>query len=232
MTTPNIIATPTHIPDDFGVAGSKIPPRGGGGTPTLRDMLRELQTATLALDAALGAVDTANLASTAHNEGASLIGIEDAASLYTATTVEAALAEVRVLANAAIALDKRTVTITEATLTDAVNGEAQAINIGAVLPANANVLAHEVNVATLFSGGGASAVKLDIGGTSTTALVSQMDVFTGAATGALSPRTGAHAQGKFSAQQLVATFTPDVGHTLAGLTAGSLTITVWFSVLP
>lgn len=58
-----------------------------------------------------------------------------------------------------------------------------------------------------------------------------MDVFTGAATGALSPRTGAHAQGKFSAEQLVATFTPDAGHTLNDLTAGSLTITVWFSVL-
>lgn len=133
--------------------------------------------------------------------------------------------------SAGVALQKRTVIVTEADLTDAVNGEAQAVNVGAVLPANAVVLAHEVNVATLFSGGGATAVKLDVGGTSSTAIVNQMDVFTGAATGALSPRTGAHAQGKFSAQQLVATFTPDAGHTLAGLTAGSLTVTVWFSVL-
>jgi hypothetical protein len=132
---------------------------------------------------------------------------------------------------AGVGLQKRTVTIGQADLTDAVNGEAQAINVGAVLPANAVILAHEVNVATLFSGGGATAVKLDIGGSSTTAIVDQMDVFTGAATGALSPRTGAHAQGKFSAEQLVATFTPDGGSALLGLTAGSLTITVWFSVL-
>ena len=133
--------------------------------------------------------------------------------------------------SATVALQKRTVTVTEADLTDAVNGEAQAVNVGAVLPANAVVLAHEVNVATLFSGGGATAVKLDLGGTSTTAIVNQMDVFTGAATGALSPRTGEHAQGKFSAQQLVATFTPDAGHNLNALTAGSVTITVWFSIL-
>ena len=133
--------------------------------------------------------------------------------------------------SAGVALQKRTVTITHADLTDAVAGEAQAINIGAVLPANAVVLAHEVNVGTLFSGGSVSAVKLDIGGTDADAIVSQMDVFTGAATGALSPRTGVHAQGKFSAEQLVATFTPDGGHTLLALTAGSVAITVWFSVL-
>jgi hypothetical protein len=128
-------------------------------------------------------------------------------------------------------VQKKTVTITEATLTAAVNGQAQAVNVGTALPTNAVVIAHEVNVATLFSGGSATAVKMDLGGTSTTAIVNQLDVFTGAATGALSPRTGAHAQGKFSAEQLVATFTPDAGHTLAGLTAGSLTITVWYVVL-
>ena len=134
-------------------------------------------------------------------------------------------------ADAAIGLAKKTVTIGHADLTDAVNGEAQVINIGTALPANAVVLAHEVNVATLFSGGSASAVKLDVGGTTADAIVSQQDVFTGADTGALSLRTGTHAQGKFSSEQLVATFTPDGGHTLAGLSAGSLTITVWYAVL-
>lgn len=132
----------------------------------------------------------------------------------------------------AAVLQSRTAQITYADLTSAVNGEAQAINIGAALPANAVVVGHEVNVATLFSGGSATAVKLDVGGTTATHIVSQMDVFTGAATGALSPRTGAHAQGKFSAQQLKANFTPDAGHTLDGLTAGDLTVTVWFHVLP
>jgi hypothetical protein len=128
-------------------------------------------------------------------------------------------------------LQKVTVHITEADLTDAVNGEAQSISIGAALPANANVLGHEVNIATLFSGGGAAAVKLDIGGTVATGIVNQLDVFTGAATGALSPGTGAHRQGKFGGQQLAAKFTPDGGHNLAGLTAGDVTITIWYVVL-
>ena len=128
-------------------------------------------------------------------------------------------------------LQKRTVTVLHGDLTAAVAGEAQAINVGAVLPANAVVLAHEVDVNTLFSGGGATAVKLDVGGTDADAIVLQLDVFTGALTGPQSPRTGVHAQGKFSAQQLTATFTPDGLSTLLGLTAGELTVTVWFSVL-
>lgn len=127
-------------------------------------------------------------------------------------------------------VQKRTVTVGEADLTNAVNGSPQAVNIGAVLPSGAVVLAHEVNVATLFSGGSASAVKLDVGGTTSTAIVNQQDVFTGAATGALSPTTGAHGRGKFSGEQLVATFTPDGAHNLAALTAGALTVSVWFIV--
>ncbi len=132
------------------------------------------------------------------------------------------------VANVDAVVQKRTVTIGEADLTDAVAGEAQAINIGAALPAGAVVIGHEVTIATLFSGGSVSAVKLDVGGTAATAIVNQLDVFTGASTGALSPRTGAHPQGRFSTVQLRATFTPDGGHALVALTAGSLTITVWF----
>src|SRR5258708_521859 len=121
---------------------------------------------------------------------------------------------------------KKTVTIGEALLTQAVNGTAQAINIGTALPANAVVVGHEVNIATLFSGGGATAVKLDVGGTDVQGVVKQQDVFTGATTGKTSLRTGNSPQGTVSAQQLVATFTPDAGHTLLALTAGSLTVTV------
>jgi hypothetical protein len=120
--------------------------------------------------------------------------------------------------------------IQHSNLTDAVNGHAQAVNISSALPTDAVVIAHEVQVDTLFSGGSATAVKLDLGGTDVDAIVSQMDVFTGAATGALSPRSGAHAQGGFSAQQLVATFTPDASHNLNALTAGDLTITVYYLV--
>lgn len=187
---------------------------------------------SLALSTMYAQGGNAALASVEPGQGASLVGIEDSGTLFTATNVEDALAEVKTLADAAIALGKRTVQITHADLTDAVNGEAQVINIGDALPTNAVVLGHEVLVSTLFSGGSVSAVALDIGGTDADAIVDGMDVFTGAATGSLSPRTGAHAQGKFSAQQLTATFTPDGAHTLAELTAGDLTITVWYTILP
>lgn len=141
MSSTLIIAQPTEIPDTFGSGGANMAPEGGNGTPTLRDMLRELQTATLALDTALGGVDTANLASTAHGEGASLIGIEDAGALYTATTVEGALAEVRTVANAAMSVQKASVAI-DFTTDLAGLGTATTFdkNIGAALPANARVL--------------------------------------------------------------------------------------------
>lgn len=163
---------------------------------------------------------------------ASVQGIRDVATIYTATTVEGALAEVKALADAAIALAKKEQRIQHTDLTNAVNGATQAINIGTALPANAVVLAAQVNIATLFSGGGASAVKLDVGGTDIDAIGAQHDVFTGAATGALTlTPAGVHTRGKFSSEQLVATFTPDGGHNLDGLTAGDLTVTVWYSIL-
>jgi ureidoglycolate hydrolase len=113
-----------------------------------------------------------------------------------------------------------------------VNGEAQVINIGAVLPANAIVLAHEINLATPFSGGSVAACAIDVGGTDPNAICNSMTVFTGAPTGAqaFSP-LGDHPYGKFSAEQLAVTFSPDGAHALLALSAGSLTITIWFSIL-
>jgi len=169
---------------------------------------------------------TALLASASTGAGASLVSIEDAATQIAATQVEGALAEL-----AAKAVQKRTVTVGHADLTDAVNGEAQVLNVGTALPANAVVLGHDVFVTTLFSGGSVSAVTVDIGGTDADAIVDGMDVFTGAATGALTGTAGVHPRGKFSSQQLTATFLPDGGHTLLALSAGALTITVWFFVL-
>jgi len=128
---------------------------------------------------------------------------------------------------------RRVVTIDHADLTNAVNGTAQAISIGSALPAGAVVQGFEVSIATLFSGGGATSVKLDVGGTVATggvvtSIVNQLDVFTGAATGRLWPVTGSRPLGRYPSQQLVATFTPDGAHTLLGLTAGALTVAVWF----
>jgi hypothetical protein len=174
------------------------------------------------------AVAASELASTSAGLGASLIGYQGG------TTVQAAVAAViaESAASTAGALQKRTVTVGHATLTDAVAGEAQAINIGAVLPANAVVIAREVALATPFSGGGVSSCLLDVGGTDVDAIVNALELITDAPTESeVNAAGGIKPQGGYSAQQLVATFTPDGGHTLADLTAGSVVITVWFHVL-
>jgi hypothetical protein len=154
------------------------------------------------------------------------IQIKDSAGLFTATTVEGALAEL-----GALKIGKRTVTVGHADLTTAANNTAQVVNIGAALPTNAFVIAHDVTVTTLFSGGEASACTVDIGGTDADAIVDGMDIFTGAATGALTGTAGVHPKGDFSAQQLTATFLTDASHAVLGLDAGALTITVWFAVV-
>lgn len=136
------------------------------------------------------------------------------------------------------ALQKRQQRIQYTDLTDAVNGEAQAKNVGAALPANAVVLGHEVQLTTQFTGGGATSCKLNLGGTDTVAICNQFDVFGSTAAGKrYSPGYehgtlhGDHCTGLFSSEQLVATFTPDASHALSGLTAGDMTVTVWFMVL-
>lgn len=160
------------------------------------------------------------LASPASGKGASLIAIEDAAGLYAATDVEAALA--------AAPLKSVTVTVLHSDLTEAVNGTLESVSIGAALPAGAVVVAHEVDITTLFSGGAASAVTCDVGGTDVDAIVNALDVFTGAATGKLTGALGVHSRGLFSAEQLVVSFTPDGAHALLGLDAGELDVTVWY----
>jgi hypothetical protein len=128
-------------------------------------------------------------------------------------------------------IQKRTVTIGHADLTDAVNGEAQAINIGAVLPANARIIGRELTGLTEFSGGSVSAVTLSIGGTDADCIVAAQDVFTGAGVVSKEGTSGVNPNGNLGGQQLKATFTPDAGHALDALTAGAVTITVLFAVL-
>ena len=174
------------------------------------------------------------LAATTAGKGASLIGIQDAGNLITATTVEGALAEIAAVTDGGAVIQKRELRVQHGDpgfpAGDA-NGTADVINLGAVLPANAIVLATEVNIATLFSGGGLTAVKLDVGGTDAQGIVKQQDVFTGATSGATALRTGNLPVGKYSGQQLVLTFTPDAGHKMSAATAGDLTVDVWYSVL-
>lgn len=120
------------------------------------------------------------------------------------------------------ALQKRTVTVGESSLT----GISQVVNIGAVLPANAVVLGHEIVVTTQGVLAG-NDLTITVGGTAPAAIVASTDL-DALAPGKYSGTLGAHPRGSFSAEQLVATF---AASNLASLSAGNWTITVWFSVL-
>lgn len=127
-------------------------------------------------------------------------------------------------------VQKRTVTVGEADLTNAVNGSPQAINIGAVLPASARILGCELTANTQFTGGSVASVTLSVGGTGTTDVVNAADVL-GGGTGSRHGTFGPNPNGNLGGQQLVATFTPDGAHALSALTAGATTITVFYTVL-
>lgn len=175
-----------------------------------------------------------DLASTATGKGASTVGIFDNAGLFTATEVESALAEVKAIADAAVGVVKRTVTVGHVDLTNAVNGTAQSINIGATLPANARIAYVDVRALTPFTGGSASAVTLMVGSSGDLdAIIASSDVFAAAVDGGPSTLVRGIRPNKMFVTigaQLLATFTPDGGHTLDGLTAGSVIVDVWYFV--
>lgn len=179
----------------------------------------------------------AELLSTANGKGASTVGIEDAGGVYTATNVEAALAEVKTIADAGMPVLKKTVTVAynNAALAAAnSNGAAATVNIGTALPSNARIVGVDMRSLTVFSGGSASAVKVDIGTSGDIdALIAQADVFAAAVDGgpATMPSGVRPSKTYASGGQLIATFTPDVGHQLANLTAGTVVIDVLYTVL-
>lgn len=132
-----------------------------------------------------------------------------------------------------VGVQRRVVTITHADLTTAANGTAEAENVGIALPAGARVIGCDVLLTTQFTGGAASAVTLSVGAAgATTALINAFDAFgsTAGAAYAAGASAATRPRGVFSSTQLIATFTPDAGHALLGLTAGSVTITVDFVV--
>ena len=170
-----------------------------------------------------GAVLSTALASTANGEGAALVGVEDAAGLYAGNDLEEVLIELR---------GKRTVTVGHADLTEATNNTGQAINIGAVLPADARIVSVDMRALTVFTGGSVSAVTCDVGTSGDVdALIDGADLQTTAVDGG--PATmpaGIRPNKTFvsGGAQLLATFYPDSGHALLALAAGSVVIDVFF----
>lgn len=140
----------------------------------------------------------------------------DAGGYFTATTQEGQLQEL-----GAMRIQKRTVTVDEAALT----GSSQAVNVGAALPTNAVVIAHEivVNEAAV----GQSDLTITLGGTDVDAIVASTDL-DALNLGSYQGTLGVHHRGSFSGEQLVATF---AATNLATLSAGNYTFNVWFFVL-
>lgn len=174
------------------------------------------------------------LASTTNGRGASTVAIEDAATLYTATNVEAALAEVKVLVDAGMPVLKKTVTVGHADLTSAVDGAAQAINIGTAMAANARIVGVDMRSHTAFTGGGASALACDVGSSGDIdALVDGADLFAAAVDGGPSTMPLGIRPNKTyaSSTQLIATFTPDGSTNGVDFTAGSVVIDVLYVIL-
>lgn len=143
-----------------------------------------------------------------------------------------ALASAYAGAASGVALQKRSVTVGHADLTDA--DTSQDINIGAVLPANARILGVSIHTVTAFAGGTVSALALDIGTSGDIdALVDGADLFAAAVDGQAATRPLGIAPNKLYASagaQLVARFV-STGDNLVNLTAGTATIDVLFSVL-
>lgn len=176
-------------------------------------------------------VSLADLAAVTNAHGAALIGIEDVGTIFTATTVEAALAEVKVLVDAGMTVLKKTLTADHTTITAAAATEA--LNIGTALPANSRIVGVDMRTLTPFSGGTVGDFTVDVGTAGDVdALIDGADLFTAAVDGgpATMPQ-GVRPNKCFAAGgQLIATFrcgSDDVGDA----TVGAVTIDVLYVVL-
>jgi hypothetical protein len=123
--------------------------------------------------------------------------------------------------------------VLESDLVNAVNGSPVSIAMRPEsLPAGAVILGRSINVATLFTGGGATSVVLTVGYPTQLGAVASLEVNNTTATGkSLQGAAGASPAGPALASQVPQlTFTPDGAHNLSGLTAGDLTVELYYSV--
>jgi hypothetical protein len=169
----------------------------------------------VAAAAAVTALEAA-LALTTTPGGASYVGVYDAATQITATTVEGALAEI-----VPKTIQKRTVHVAHGDLTGATTD----INLGAVLPTNAVVLGREFDVTEQFAGEADCTVTM--GGTDADGIVASTDL-DAMVIGKHCGTDGIHPTGKYSAEQLALHFAATA---LGDLTAGEMDVTAWYFVL-
>lgn len=130
----------------------------------------------------------------------------------------------------ALAPVKLNLTIATAQLASLAAGvKTTTVPLGSVLPAGTRPLWRELVLTTPFSGGGATSVLLDIGGTVPNDIVAGQSLFAGAPA-AMQGTSGTNPNGDHGGQQLHAVVTSDVD--LSQLTAGSVTIALFTGALP
>lgn len=122
-------------------------------------------------------------------------------------------------------------TVGHAQLTDADNGDAQQITLG-TLPANAVVLYRRIKTSTAFSGGSIATLGIETGiATNADQFLTSFDGLAAVSATNLA-ESATPASPTTASVAMVATFTPDAGHNLAALDAGSVDILVEIMVLP
>ena len=121
---------------------------------------------------------------------------------------------------------KRQLQVTHADLTAAATSEA--IDIGSAFGDDVVVLGCLIDVTTLFSGGSVSAITAEVGIDSgdTDAMMTALDVFTGAATGKKTGY-GVGPAGWYGGIQPSILFSA-TGDNVVNLTAGDLTVTIYY----
>lgn len=124
-------------------------------------------------------------------------------------------------------------TIAHGDLTAAVNGAEQDILVG-VLPPNAVVLGRSVNINTFFTGGAATAVTCALGTGAAgdpDSIMAALNVFDTTTNDIpVQGTSGVSPVGPYSGASIYAQFDCDAGHALLGLTAGELTVEIYYAV--
>lgn len=194
-------------------------------------------------DMAAGGVAAANAAGTAqkparadhvHAVTAAAIPVADSGDKYTATNVETALAEVKTIADANMGVVKRTVTIGFADFSALTTEDTIAIDVGAVLPANARCVGHELVSLTPFNdGSGNPDVSIEVGikGGDADAVVTSHNIGHDGAGGAGTSGVLGYPMAPLGAVTLAATVTTNNGAHLVALDAGAVTVNVFYIVL-
>ncbi len=126
----------------------------------------------------------------------------------------------------------KTVTIDELDLIDGDDGDAEDHNIGTALPDGAVLIAARYKINEVFAGVGVASLTMIVGFSGdTNGVIEAVDIF-GDATGEYRGVPGTAMGGPAGGKQLVANFDPDASAGLDELSAGNITIEVFYVVVP